>query len=96
MISQTKNLNLFDNISYKYIKNIINCDDYDIEVEIKELDCDRKCYCKTQFKFSIPQLHTKKGKQYYKDATFTLVKEYNSSSPYALMLCGVDEEEEDD
>ena len=92
-----KNLNLFDDIPYKYIKDIIKNDEDDIEVEIEDIDCDRECYCKTRFEFSIPQLYDERfGEKYYKDATFTIVKEYNSSSAFALMLCGLDEEEEEE
>lgn len=97
IVSQMKELDLFDNISYKYIKDIINHDDDDIEVEIEDIDCDRECYCKTQFKFSIRQLYDERfGKKYYKDATFTVVKEYNSSSAFALMMIELDEEEEEE
>ena len=53
MISQMKELDLFDNILYKYIKDIINHDDDDIEVEIEDVDCDRPAYCRTRFKFEI-------------------------------------------
>ncbi len=101
MISQMKELDLFDNISYKYIKDIIDNDDDDMEVEIEDLDCDRECYCKTQFKFIIPQLYDERfGEKYYKNATFTVEKEYNNSSPYALMMLDLyeesDEEEEEE
>ena len=99
-ISQMKKLNLFDNISYKYIKDIINNDDDDIEVEIEYLDCDRVAWCKPRFTFEISQ-----GKVYPWDTEdtykkFVVEKEYNSSSAYALMMLELqeedDEEEEED
>ena len=91
-----KELDLFDNISYKYIKNIINNDDDDIEVEIEDLDCDTEGWCKTRFTFEISQ-----GKVYKWDTEdtykkFVVEKEYNSSSPYALMMCELDTDEEDE
>ena len=94
-VSTMKNLDLFDNISYKYIKDIIDDDDNEIDVEIKDLDCDRIAYCKTQFKFSIPQLIDERfGEKYYKDATFNVVKEYNGSSGFACIMLELQEEEE--
>lgn len=94
MISQMKELDLFDNILYKYIKDIINHDDDDIEVEIEDVDCDRPAYCRTRFKFEID---LGRGNGILK---VDLEKEYNSSSPYALMMCELDktddEEEEDE
>ena len=95
-----KKLDLFDNISYKYIKDIINDDDYDIEVEIKDFECDRIAYCKTQFTFSIPQLIDERfGEKYYEYKKFVVENEYNTSSPFALMMCELyedDEEEEEE
>jgi len=88
-ISTMKELDLFDNISYKYIKDIINNDDDDIEVEIEDVDCDRVAWCKTRFKFEID---LGRGNGVLK---VNLIKEYNGSSPYAIMLCQLDEEEED-
>ena len=95
LVSTMKKLDLFDNISYKYIKDIINDDDDDIEVEIKDLDCDRFGYCKTRFTFSIPQLIDERfGEKYYKDAKFVVEKEYNGSSAFALMMCELDTDDE--
>ena len=97
LVSTMKKLDLFDNISYKYIKDIINDDDDDIDVEIKDLDCDRFGYCKTQFTFSIPQLIDERfGEKYYEDATFVVKKEYNGSSPFALMMINLYEDEEEE
>ena len=100
LVSTMKKLDLFDNISYKYIKDIINEDDYDIEVEIERLDCDRVAWCKTQFTFIIPQLIDERfGEKYYKYKKFVVENEYNSSSAFALMMLELyedDEEEEEE
>lgn len=83
-----KDLDLFDNISYKYIKDIINNDDDDIEVEIEDLDCDRVAWCKTRFKFEID---LGRGNGILK---VDLEKEYNGSSVYALMMLELDTDDE--
>ena len=95
-IGQMKELDLFDNISYKYIKDIINNDDSDINVEIEDLDCDRVAYCKTRFTFEISQ-----GKMYSWDTKdtykkFVVEKEYNGSSIFALLMLNLYEEEDDE
>ena len=85
-----KELDLFDDIEYKYIKDIINEDVGDIEVEIEDLDCDRIAYCKTRFKFEI-DLGAGSG-----ILKVDLAKEYNTSSPYAIMMLELEEEEEEE
>ena len=90
MISQMKELDLFDDIKYKYIKNFIKHDDDDIKVEIEDLECDRVAWCKTRFKFEI-DLGSGNG-----ILKIDLEKEYNSSSPYALMMMDLYEEEEEE
>jgi hypothetical protein len=96
-VSSMKKLDLFDNISYKYIKDIINNDDDEIDIEIKDLDCDRFGYCKTQFTFSIPQLIDERfGEKYYEDAKFVVEKEYYGSSPFALMMIHLYENDEEE
>jgi hypothetical protein len=96
-VSSMKKLDLFDNISYKYIKDIINNDEDEIDIEIKDLDCDRFGYCKTQFTFSIPQLIDERfGEKYYEDAEFVVEKEYYGSSPFALMMINLYENDEEE
>ena len=96
MVSQMKELDLFDNIPYKYIKNIIEDGDYDIEVEIRDLECDIEGYCKTRFTFEISQgkTHSWDTKDTYKK--FVVEAEYNGSSCFALLMCGLDDGEEDE
>jgi len=91
-----KELNLFDNIPYKYIKNIIERNDDDIEVEIEDLPCDRDWDCRTKFTFLISQ-----GKDYSWDSQdrykkFVVEKDYNGSSPFALIMCNLYEESDDE
>ena len=97
LISTMKKLELFDNISYKYIKDIIEDDEDYYDVKIENLPYDRVCYCKTKFTFSIPQLIDERfGEKYYKDATFNVIKEYNTSSYFGLMMCELEEEEKEE
>ena len=96
MVSQMKELQLFDDISYKYIKNIIKYDDYDIQVEIKDLDCDRIAYCKTSFKFELNIDARVMGWDAIVVKEFVVEKEYNNSSAYALMMIELNEEEEEE
>ena len=88
-IFEMKNICLFDNIHYKYIKNIIHDEANVIEVEIEDLPCDRELYCKTQFKFINTQcVGRTMEKNYYKDRKFAVVKEYNISCPYHRLVLG--------
>ena len=78
--------NILDNISYKHIKDIIHDEDYDgeyFDVEIKDVECDRVGYCKTQFKFEM------------NDKTFVVSIEYSGSSTYALMIMELEAEEDE-
>ena len=90
-----KNLDLFDNISYKYIKDIINNDDDDIEVEIEDLDCDKVAWCKTRFTFKLNIDVSGGSMPIMVDKEFVVEKEYNNSSAYALMMIELNEEEEE-
>jgi len=101
MVSRMKELNLFDDIKYKYVKNLIeDGDDYDVDVEIEDLDCDREAWCKTRFTFNLNIDVSGGSSPIIVDRKFVVEKEYNGSSPYALMMCQLhedeDEEEEED
>ena len=91
MISQIKELDLFHNIYYKYIKDIINHDDDEIAVYIEDLPCGKITYCKMRFTFEMG------------DKKFVEEKEYINCSDFALLvkIIGIqrakeDEEEESD
>jgi len=97
MISQMKDLGLFDNIIYKHIKNIINRNDSDeMEVEIEDLECDRNCWCKVQFTFELSIDVSGGCMPIMIDKKFVITKEYNGSSAYALMMLQLQDEIDDE
>ncbi len=90
-LSTIKYLDLLDDVPYKIIKIMINEDDEDNDdetynVEITDLECDRVCYCKTQFKLTLPVNISKGTLPLYVDKTFTTVIEYNTSSGIASTI----------
>ena len=52
---QMEELDLFDNLLHREVKDFH--DDDDIEVEIKDLECDIAGYCRTSFKFKLMNEH---------------------------------------
>ena len=96
MISQMKDLGLFDNIFYKHIKNIINRNDDDIQVEIEDLECDRDCWCKVRFTFELSIDVSDGCLPIMFDKEFVITKEYNGSSAYALMMADLQDEIDDE
>ena len=98
-------LDLFDDIPFKYAKSIINQNrnkdewiDFDFQVEIEDLECDRDTWASIKITFnleidvsggSLPLMVTKK---------YEVIKEYNTSSPMAMYIGEnlIDEEEETD
>lgn len=97
MISQMKDLGLFDNIFYKHIKNIINRNDWDeMEVEIEDLECDKDCYCKVRFTFELSIDVSGGCLPIMNDKKFVITKEYNGSSAYALMMSDLQDERYDE
>ncbi len=90
-LSTIKYLDLLDDVPYKIIKIMINEDDEDNDdetynVEITDLECDRVCYCKTQFKLTLPVNISQGTLPLYVDKTFTTVIEYNTSSGIASTI----------
>ena len=82
-IETMKKLDLFDNISYKHIKDIINNDDDGIDVSMEDVECERIAYCKTRFAFKIDS-RTDGGNGGILNVDF--VMEYSACGYYALML----------
>ena len=95
-ISQMKELDLFDDIEYKYIKKIIQDDEDEIEVEIERLDCDRIAWCKTRFTFELNINVSGGSMPIMVDKKFVVEKEYNNSSYYALVMCDLNIDDEDE
>ena len=97
-------LDLFDEIPFKYVKSIVKQNtneddwfDFDFEVEIEDVECDRVAWCATKFTFEL-EVETTYGSIHNK--TFVVIKEYNGSSAMAMYigenLYYEEEEEEDD
>mgnify|MGYP003628373321 FL=1 len=87
-IETMKKLDLFDNISYKHIKDIINNDDDGIDVSMEDVECERIAYCKTRFAFKI-DLGSGNG-----ILNVDFQREYNTSSPFALMIMEIEENDD--
>ena len=99
---------LFDDISYKWLKLIldpsVDREENDFEVEIEDLPCDRQAWCIVKFTFELKMVDDiRLGETHYKTKTFSKTIEYNGSSALAMTLCGMvaeddteDEEEEED
>ena len=88
-------LDLFDDIPYKYIKDIIKDEDYELEVEITDVDCDRVAWCKVKFEFKL-QIDISQGSlPLYTSKKFSKVIEYNTSSTMASFMLDLQQEEED-
>ena len=91
-----KELDLFDDIEYKYIKNIIKHDHDDIRVEIEDLDCDGLGWCKTRFTFELNINVSGGSMPIMVDKEFVVEQEYNGSSIFALTLRNLDDGEEEE
>ena len=94
-------LGLFDDISYKYVKDtLIRCspDDEYVDVEIEDLECDSGV--RTKFTFTLVWRNDEYSAPKFEEKTFEVIKEYNGSSPYALYIVGNlqrdDESDEDE
>ena len=87
LVGEMKELDLFDDVPYKYIKDIIDDDDEQFVVEVEYLPCDIVAYNTVKFTFELDKIF------------FEFENTYSTSSPYALLLleyCADDEEEEEE
>lgn len=84
-----KEMDILDNVPYKYFKNLH--DDDDIEVDIyydEDDDDDRPTYTNAVFKFDL--------KYDYFIRHFKVKINYNTSSPFALFMCSICEDTDDE
>ena len=95
-VGTMKDLELFDDIPYKYIKKIIDCNDEVIDVEIEDLDCDILGYCKKRFTIELSVDVSRGRMPIMVDKKFVVEKEYNGSSCFALIMCNLYQESDDD
>jgi hypothetical protein len=100
-LTQALYFDLFDDIKYKWLKLILNSridlDEYDFQVHIEDLPCDRPAFCKVKFTFDLQMEDDERwGRLYYKTKTFTKIIEYNGSSELAATLCGMIVTSDDD
>ena len=87
-------LDLFDDIPFKYVKSIVtffnkNEDewfDFDFEVEIEDVECDRVAWCATKFTFDLKINVSEGAMPLWVTKTFVVVKEYNGSSAMAMYI----------
>ena len=94
-------LDLFDDINYKWLKEVLNPnmdkDEYDFEVEIEDLPFERKGYITTQFTFELRMLYDERfGEKYYHTKSFTKILEYTPNSPLGISISNMYEEDEDE
>ena len=88
-LKQVDYLELFDDLPYKYVKNLVKMDnETDFEVEIEDIVCDRVGWCETKFTFTISINDI--------DRTFEKVLYYNNSSPIALAIIELEYNEPSD
>tara|TARA_R110002051_G_scaffold124347_1_gene197497 strand:+ start:174 stop:542 length:369 start_codon:yes stop_codon:yes gene_type:complete len=83
-IETMKKLDLFDDLPYKYIKDVINNDDDGIDVSMLNLECENPGYCKTRFAFKIDSRID--GGVDYGILNVDFQREYSSCGYYALLL----------
>jgi hypothetical protein len=85
-LEQMEYLDLFDDIPYKYVKDLVKMDnETDFEVEIEDIYCDRVAWFETKITFTININDI--------DKTFEKVLYYNNSSPIALAIMELEDNE---
>jgi energy-coupling factor transporter ATP-binding protein EcfA2 len=83
-VEQALFLGLFEDIKFKYIKDLIKDESEMFEVNIKYLPCDMICHNTIEFELNFEtETHTCKKK---------VEITYNTSSPVALKMCEIEEQ----
>jgi len=82
-IEQALFFNLFDNIVFEYVKDLVMMDkecreNTDLEIKIEDIPCSRQAYSRVRFTFDLDA-----G---YMDKTFSTELEYSNCGAYALEL----------
>jgi len=85
-MEQVEWLGLFDDIPYGQVKHFIKEEEYDLEVEITDLEYDRVAWCKTKIEFYLPMSKTRGSTTIISEKKFEVIKEYNNSSPMAMFM----------
>ena len=94
-IGQMKEMDILDEVPYKYFKNCDNEDD--IEVNIYHIDDDdRPTYCTVVFEYGLEYDCSGGCMPIYATKKFKTKITYNTSSPFALFLCAIREETDDE
>lgn len=94
LMTTLKYLDLFDDIPYKYVKNIIDDDYEDFDVDIEHLECDQIAWCETKFTFKLSVDVSGGSMPLMVEKTFEKVLHYNCSSGFALTIMEIQNENE--
>lgn len=90
-IYQMKQLDLFDEVPYKFVEDYIRDDDSEVDVEITEMepipDVDIPYRTKYQFEFELSH-HTHDGNHIVKKQ-FTHTIQYAGGSTYGMLMCDI-------
>jgi hypothetical protein len=100
-IGQMKEWDILDEIPYKYFKRYGEDDDIEVNIYHTDDDDDRPTYCTIVFDFKLEYNCSGGSMPLYATKKFKRKITYNTSSPFALFLCSIkdegdDEEEESD
>ena len=89
-----KEMDILDEVPYKFFKN---CDDEDdIEVNIYHIDNDKPTYGTVVFEYELKYDCSGGSMPLYTTKKFKTKITYNTSSPFALFLCAIREETDDE
>jgi len=97
-IGEMKEMSILDDVPYKYFKKYNDDDDIEVDIYNDDVDVDeRPTYSYITFKFSLEYDCSGGSMPLYTTKQFKIKINYNTSSVFALWLCGlVDDDEEDD